>query len=446
MGPKYSTTPQSKKTIVALWRLLKIILESLDFNIVVQEIVDSVLLELGYLKLGYEIAVLCLIDDKSRVLQRISISHTEKAKQALDKTPVPFHEIAIPLNYKHNFLIKAIQDKKPYASDYWPDILMPSFTKKDATQIQIDLGIKASLIYPVLARNTAIGVIIFSMSKSPSKVTTNERDLIQSFTDIVGLAVQNASLYSEVDRANLKLQKANKDLRRLDKLKDEFVFIATHDLKNPVTAMKGYLYMLEKGMYGQIPTKIQEAVEQIRTSNRQLVQLVDDLLQIARAESKTIKIKTQPIDILEIADELIENNKAIAQEKNLSLVHSRYETKVKVMADPDKIKEVLNNLINNAIKFSEKGTISVSYSSDENRKNHFIVHVADQGLGIPKKDQKKIFSQFFRSDDVAAKGIQGNGLGLFIVKKLVEKMGGTIWFESEPGKGTTFSFSLPKAR
>lgn len=441
MGSVYNHSPRSKKTINALWRLLKIILESLDFNIVIQKIVDSVLLELGYLRLGYEIVVLCLVDEKKKVLQRISISQTDKAQQALLETPVPFHEITIPLHYSRNLLIKALREKKSQIATSWPDILMPAFTRADALRIQRRLGIQASLIYPVLVKNEATGALIFSMSKPPEKVTPDERDLIRSFSDIVGLAVQNASLYSQIEDANLSLKRTYRQLKHLDKLKDEFVFIAAHELKNPVTAIRGYLYMLQKQMYGGIPAKLKEPIEQLNTSNQQLVQLVNDLLQIARAEAKTITIRTEPVNLCQVVDETIASLKPLAQQKKLALVHDCQEEQ-RVMADANRLTEILNNLISNSIKYSDKGTIRVSHSVEQTQ---VVTHVADQGVGIDKEDQEKIFTRFFRSAEEKVKGIPGTGLGLFIVKQLVDKMKGEIWFTSEKGQGTVFSFSLPKS-
>jgi len=437
----YQTTPQSKKTIEALWRLEKIILNSLDFNQVVREIVDSVLLELGYLQLGYEIVVLCLIDPKERVLRRISISQTSKAQQALAESPVPFSDIVIPLSYTKNLLIQSVKQKSPQTTTSWADVLTPALPPDECIRIQALVGIKASLILPVLSRNKAIGALIFSMSKPLSRVTPDERDLIRSFSDIVGLAVQNASLYSQTERANLKLKRANRKLVHLDKLKDEFVFIATHELKNPVTAMRGYLSMVEGGVYGSTPPKLKKVLEQLNASNQQLVQLVNDLLQIARAEAKTIKIKTQPTDLSQSVTETLESLKPLADQKKLALVHDS-TINIKVMADDSRLKEILNNLVSNAIKYSNRGTITVSHRLEDST---VTTQVSDRGVGISEADQKRLFTRFFRSEEKTVRDIPGTGLGLFIVKQIVEKMGGKIWFESQLGKGSTFSFSLPSA-
>jgi signal transduction histidine kinase len=173
----------------------------------------------------------------------------------------------------------------------------------------------------------------------------------------------------------------------------------------------------------------------------QLVQLVNDLLEIARSEAKTMTIKTVPLLVTPIVEQVIESLKPIAVQKGLTLKHTPNSHPVEVLADPDRIKEILNNLVSNAVKYSNQGMVSISHVVE---KDVLITHVADQGAGISESDQKKIFTRFFRAE-VTAGTAPGTGLGLFIVKQLVEKMHGRIWFTSKLGSGTTFSFSLPLA-
>jgi signal transduction histidine kinase len=434
--------PETRSVLDALFRLQKTILYFLDYNKVIEEVVNSVFQELGFLKLGYEIVVLCLIDPKDQTLKRISVSQTKKAKRALELIPIPFHKIAIPLTYKQNLLIKAINTSTPQICTSWPDILLPSFTKDEALTIQQKLGIKASIIYPFRAEDKPLGTLILSMNKPMSQVSELEQTIIDGFSNIVGLAVQNASLYSQIAHANHQLKKANRHLKHLDKLKDEFVFIATHELKNPVTAMRGYLSMIQEGSFGVIPETMKDPVNQLQSSNQQLVELVNDLLQIARAEAKTISINTVPVKLCEIAEVVLESVMPLAKQKGITLKHECLDKKLQVMADENRLKEILNNLVSNAIKYSTQGTISISY---ELKDKDVLTHVQDQGVGIPEKDQAHIFTRFFRVEEEMAKGIPGTGLGLFIVKQLIEKMGGNISFKSIYGQGTTFSFSLPKA-
>src|SRR5260370_5456566 len=153
-----STSPQSKETVDALWRLQKIILDTLDFNQVVDRIVNSLLTELGYLNLGYRILVLTLADPKNRVLKRIALSETEEAKQAQNASAIPFEKIEIPLDAEDNFLIKTLRDKKPYITHYWPEIFRPILTDQQALANKTASGIQTSMLYPLLVKDEAIGV------------------------------------------------------------------------------------------------------------------------------------------------------------------------------------------------------------------------------------------------------------------------------------------------
>lgn len=206
--------------------------------------------------------------------------------------------------------------------------------------------------------------------------------------------------------------------------------------------MRGYLSMLEEGIFGDVPEKMKEPIDQLQASNQQLVDLVNDLLQIARSEAKTLTLHTEPMDLNSTIDVVSETVKPLAQQKSLIITHTVPTKLPLIQADPQRVKEIINNLLSNAIKYSDKGTITITH---EINTTHLVTHVIDQGVGISIEDQNKLFTKFFRAEEEAAKGIPGTGLGLFIVKQLIEKMSGTIWVNSEKGLGSTFSFSLPLA-
>lgn len=311
-----------------------------------------------------------------------------------------------------------------------------------------------TVVIPLRVKNFAHGLLILGEKASGEIYSQQDIDVFEILMPQLSIAIQNALSYEEikgfaatlkeeVNKATADLKQANRHLKHLDKLKDDFVFIATHELKNPVTALKGYLSMLTEGLYGPIPVKMKEPFSQMQYSNQQLVDLVNDLLQIARSEAKTLTINTSAVNILNIIEEVCVNLKPLADQKKLTLTYlkPRKDTLL-VMADNARFKEIMNNLISNAIKYSETGIITISHEYNEDK---IITHVQDQGYGISPKDQPQIFTRFFRVGEEAAKGIPGTGLGLFIVKQLIEKMHGKIWFNSVYSKGTIFSFSLPKA-
>jgi signal transduction histidine kinase len=313
------------------------------------------------------------------------------------------------------------------------------------------LGI--SVLIPLRVKEKLHGFLLMGEKSSGNIFSAQDSNVMEILAPQLSIAVQNALSYEEINqfnqtlkqevgKATADLKKANLELTQLDKLKDEFVFIATHELKNPVTAMRGYLSMFQEGLFGDIPEKMKEPMHQLQASNQQLVELVNDLLQIARSEAETLSVHTEPINLCPTIDSVMQNLKPLSDQKGLEMIHLCPGSIPQVLADNQRVREILNNLINNAIKYSDKGTITISHQL---KIDQLITHIADQGVGIAPKDQKQLYTRFFRVEEEAAKGIPGTGLGLFVVKQLVEKMGGQIWVESEKGIGSTFSFSLPTA-
>jgi len=232
-------------------------------------------------------------------------------------------------------------------------------------------------------------------------------------------------------------------LKEFQQLKDEFVFIAAHELRTPVTAIRGYLSMIEDGDAGPVPPKIKEYLDPVMQSNMRLVTLVNDLLEVARQEAGRITIQTVKIDNLGMSiSAVIKELKPLADEKQITVLYDDRAVKP-VMADESRVKEIIVNLLSNAVKYTlGSGKVSIWHDT---RENMLVTHVKDSGIGIPKEAQAKLFEKFYRVQDERLRHVTGTGLGLFIIKQLIEKMGGKIWFVSEPGQGTTFSFSLPLA-
>ncbi len=439
----FRTTPQSQGTIAALWRLQKIILNTLDFNEVVQKIVDSVLTELGDLKLGYRIVVLSLLDEEKKVLKRISISQTEEAKKALAVTPVPFHEIDIPITEPNNICAKSVRDVQVFTTHDWFDILQPAYTREEAAQVQKVVGIKTSMVFPVISKGKAIGFLIFSMVKDEKEVSEAERDLIQGFTDVVGLAVENAKLYTSLSETEKQLESANERLKELDKLKDDFVSVASHELRTPMTAIKSYLWVALNQHYKELSPDMQRYLNRAYISVERLINMVNDMLNISRIEGGRIALRLAETDLVVLSREVYDEILTKANEKNIDVVIVQKNVP-KVLCDKDKIHEVLLNLIGNSLKFTKAGgTISVNFTAQD---PYITISVTDTGVGISSENLAKLFTKFGRLENsyVAIAESGGTGLGLFISKSLVELHKGTIKASSPgTGKGTTFSFTLP---
>ena len=241
-------------------------------------------------------------------------------------------------------------------------------------------------------------------------------------------------------------------LKQLEQLKDEFVFIAAHELRTPVAAMKGYLQLILDGTTGPIPDATRSFIEKVIASNQRLIQLVNDLLEVARSQAGRLTIKVVPTDITPTISSTLDELKSLADEKGVTMT---YDAKLaggaalpQVLADADRVKEVVVNLVGNAIKYmGGTGTITITHELGADAKGvpTLITHIADTGLGMSAEAQQKLFEKFYRVQTDKTKDITGTGLGLFIVKEIIEKMDGTIGVTSEEGKGSTFSFALKVA-
>ncbi len=233
-------------------------------------------------------------------------------------------------------------------------------------------------------------------------------------------------------------------LKQLEQLKDEFVFIAAHELRTPVAAMKGYLTLILEGTTGAITDGTRGYIERVINANQRLIQLVNDLLEVARSQAGRLTIKVAPVAIAPPIASVLDELRSLADEKSVSITYEPPADLPNVLADADRVKEVVVNLIGNAIKYmGGAGKVTVSH---ERKEGKLITYIADTGLGMSKEAQEKLFQKFYRVQTEKTRDITGTGLGLFIVKEIIEKMNGTIWVISEEGKGSTFAFALPIAQ
>ncbi|MFC1711705.1 sensor histidine kinase [Patescibacteria group bacterium] len=426
--------PQEDKLVVnSLWRVNKVILTSLDFEKLSTEVVNVVLQELDYMNMGYRICVLTLIDKKERIVRRVSFSPTPEALEILKSAKVRFHEIKIPLKEKENLLVKVINEQKVYVTHDLSDVFYPEKTREVWRSLQQKVGIKTSLVFPLIIRGESLGAMIFSLSKTEKKISDYEKAILEGFTDAVAVSLENASLYR-------KLKKTNKRLEEVSALKDEFVSLTSHELRTPLTAVAGSLSTILEGYAGKINTQVKEFVEGALNESNRLIRLVNNLLNISRIEAGRLKFEINTFNLSDTVKEVVEGLKAQAKEKNLKLVFGGKD-KLTVKADQDKIREIIINLLGNAIKFTDKGGVAISFWKHTDMA---VLSIEDTGRGVEIKDQAKLFKKFERVDGAdGAKKKGGTGLGLYICKNLLQGMGGEIWLKSIHGKGSTFYFILP---
>ena len=229
----------------------------------------------------------------------------------------------------------------------------------------------------------------------------------------------------------------------VDRVKSEFISLASHQLRTPLSSIKTYTHMLKDGYMGDVTDAQADALQTIVSATDRMNELISTLLNITRMESGAIAASNRDIRIDLLADEITKEVADQAESKELKLVNAVIGKHPRtVRTDRTILKEIIVNLVSNAIKYTpEGGTVTLKTSL---RKNYVLIRVSDTGWGIPKYSQDQIFSKFFRADNITRRETTGTGLGLYLVKGLVDSIGGKIWFESSEGEGTDFFLSLPR--
>jgi signal transduction histidine kinase len=228
-----------------------------------------------------------------------------------------------------------------------------------------------------------------------------------------------------------------------NQMKTEFVSITTHQLRTPLSSLKWSLNLLMEGKLCPVDNKQKEYLEIMKESNERMIHLVNDLLDVSRIEQNRIDLRPQKFSLVDLIQSLVLEISPIAETKNISVGINRGPGLEQVWADQERIRMVVQNLLDNAVKYTEdRGKVSISI----NRQGIFLkCEINDTGVGIPAHQQKQIFQKFFRSENAKKYQTEGTGLGLFIAKGIIEASGGKIGFSSKEFEGSTFWFTIPIA-
>ncbi|MDX9863462.1 MAG: GAF domain-containing sensor histidine kinase, partial [Anaerolineaceae bacterium] len=298
-------------------------------------------------------------------------------------------------------------------------------------------GGKTQVIIPIRREDSTMGVLMLE-SAARQAYEAELMDFLSRLIDHAAIAISNASLYAEVQQANLA--------------KSEFVSFVSHELKNPMTSIKGYSELLAAGAVGPINEAQSNFLQTIHNNVERMRTLVSDLADVSRIEAGRLRLDFLALNLNEMSEEVARSLRRLVESKNQNLELILPEDLPDLWGDRTRIVQVLTNLVSNSCKYTqEEGHIILSAEATDNQWDPAgapkVVHVwvKDNGIGISDEDQKSIFQKFFRSEDPKTREAPGTGLGLNITRSLIEAQGGKIWFESKFREGTTFHFTIPVA-
>ncbi|MBD3259457.1 GAF domain-containing protein [Candidatus Woesearchaeota archaeon] len=424
-------TERQNNRLLLLHDISKSMHSTIQLNVLLKQILG------GILKLGFKRATVYLINEEDNLLEGI-ISTDMKQKEIQD--------IRIPINNDDSMVANLIKNKKP--------ILISDVSKlklADDTLIK-NTKRKSFLALPLTIASRIIGLLTVDNKDKSLFLSENDMKVLQLFASDVALAINrallidrlntfNQRLKNQIKKATIDLRAKNIRLKEVDKMKTELLSLVSHELRTPLTSIKGYSSLLLSDKFGILKNEQREGLEVINLESDRLKDVINDVIELSKLVSGKEQLILEPADVNEVIKSSINLLKKEANTKNIE-IHFKPKKCKKLVIDVDKIKHALYHLISNAIKYNKPGG-SVSILINDNP--YFMqISVRDTGIGIERKNIDRIFEKFSQLEEHMTRGGTGTGVGLSIVKEIVDLHTGDIWVRSVPGKSSTFSFTIPR--
>ena len=333
-------------------------------------------------------------------------------------------------------------------TDYKIKLINPAAEKLLETSVKEAIGQKWAEFGRAYIGNKPIPFnkrsAVISLKKNSVKITTITDDhyyVTRSGRKFPVIAITAPLIHNNRAIGIVKVFRDASHEKDVDRMKTEFISLASHQLRTPLSAIKWFTELLADPKSGPMTTDQKEYTKNIDSSTERMIDLVNSLLNISRIESGRIIVEPKPTDLLKLVKEVVIQLKKKIETKKIKLIISTHNRLPAINIDPKLVSHVYMNLIDNAIKYTPEGGEITVFISKKDRE--IISQVSDNGFGIPKSEQNKVFQKFFRASNIVTHITEGTGLGLYLVKAVVESSGGKIWCKSEENKGTTFWFSFP---
>ncbi|MDD5155454.1 MAG: GAF domain-containing sensor histidine kinase [Candidatus Omnitrophica bacterium] len=418
--------------LYALQRLARAISTTLQENMIFKMIEPANLEDLGF-----ELACGFLWNDKERRFALyLNVGYSE------DEIKI----VRSSVDADKNFYLELIKNGKTFSPISHPE--------NEALIKRTDdvFDVAYFVVCPILPKDGSKGFLFVGTRRTDISLTEGDQELITILANQMAQALENARLFEKIWLSQQELERKVEERTRaltlaldtvkaISKRKTDFISSVSHELRTPLTSIKGYASILTAEKLGALPAAAKERLEKINAHSDELVHMINDLLDIARIEAGKTAMKTEEQKIESIIDHAADIISIQCKNKNIELITDIQGNIPALLLDRSQIERVFINLLGNAVKFTpQKGKITVRAGLKDNQ---LQVDVSDTGIGIPPDALNQLFQEFYRVDNPINQQVKGTGLGLSLVKHIIEAHGGNISVESTPGKGSTFSFTLP---
>ena len=353
------------------------------------------------------------------------------------------------LSTHDDFIVRTIRDKKIYTSDKMEYFFGGFMDEKKNREVQRIIKAKSFICIPLFSSGQVMGAIVLSNEKSIDDVTERSKSIVCAFASHIGSSIENAQLYEktnyqmkELSKLNRNLKGANIKLKELLEMKNDFLHITSHQLRTPMTAIRGMISMWIDGDFDKLSkSKKKEMLGRIYSSTERLNNITNDMLDALELEGGVAEIKFQRISVVKTIKDAVETLKPEFDKKGLYVRINDIKKEIpEVEAEPNYLAQVFMNLIDNACKYTREGGVEITVRASDKYVN---VVISDTGIGVDTEEKGTLFEKFTRGSNAMIENTSGSGLGLFVVKKILDEHNGKIAIKSKGlGEGTTFEICL----
>ena len=332
-----------------------------------------------------------------------------------------------------------------------PGMILRSLLDNTQSIDRLLASYRLEIVMPLVQNDIVIGYLCLGEHRT-SNYSRRDIKVLQAISDELLIAIQNAlsvqevqdlnaTLQQRIDSATKELRVSNAQLQKLDEAKDEFISMASHQLRTPLTSIKGYISMLMDGDVGKVSKEQQHLLQEVFISSERMVRLIGDFLNVSRLQTGKFIIDKHPANLAKIVSQELESLEPNAKAHGLKFIYQKPKNIPEMNLDVNKIQQVIMNFCDNAMYYSKDNSkIMVNLAVV---KNCIEFTVIDTGIGVPQAEQAQLFDKFFRATNARKQRPDGTGVGLFLAKKVIDAHGGEVVFQSQEGKGSTFGFKLP---